>query len=169
MKITEPKLEDRNEQHYVGIRTEVPMRQLPEVIPQLLGEVFAWLGKQGIAPASAPFIRYHVINMESKMDIEMGVPVASALSGDGRISAGVLPAGRYASLVYTGVRNGIKANKALLDWAAEKDIVWDRWEAKNGDGFGARLESYLTDPAEEPDQAKWETEVAIKVADDQAR
>ena len=116
MKITEPKLEDRTEQPYMGIRTEVPMRQLPEVIPQLLGEVFAWLGKQGIAPAGAPFIRYHVIDMESQMDIEMGVPVASALSGDGRISAGVLPAGRYAALVYAGVRNGIKANKALLDW-----------------------------------------------------
>jgi effector-binding domain-containing protein len=167
--IGKPKVENRDAQRYVGIRTEVPMRQLPEVIPQLLGEVFAWLGKQGIAPAGAPFIRYHVINMESKMDIEMGVPVTSALSGDGRISAGVLPAGRYAALVYTGVRNGTKANKALLDWAAEKGIVWDRWEAKNGDGFGARLESYLTDPEEEPEQAKWETEVAIKVADDQTR
>src|SRR6266496_5155042 len=127
--ITEPKLEDRNEQHYVGIRTEVPMRQLPKVIPQLLGEVFAWLGKQGIAPAGAPFMRYHVIDMKAKLDIELGVPVVAAVSGDGRVSAGVLPAGRYASLVYTGVKNGIKANKALLDWAAEKDIVWDRWEA----------------------------------------
>ena len=33
------------------------------------------------------------------------------------------------------------------------------------DGFGARYESYLTDPADEPDMAKWETEVAIRLAD----
>jgi effector-binding domain-containing protein len=167
--IGKPKVENRDAQRYVGIRTQVPMKEFKRAIPQLLGEVFAWLEKQGVAPAGAPFMRYHVINMESKMDIEMGVPVASALSDDGRVSAGVLPAGRYAALVYTGVRNGIKANKALLDWAAEKGIVWDRWEAKNGDGFGARLESYLTDPADEPNQAKWETEVAIRLADDQAR
>jgi effector-binding domain-containing protein len=170
MKITEPKLEDRNKQHYVGIRTQVPMKEMGKgVIPQLLGEVFAWLGKQGVAPAGAPFIRYHVINMEANMDIELGVPIASALPSDGRVSPGVLPAGRYATLVYTGLRNGIKGNKALLDWAAEKGIRWDRWDAENGDAFRSRYESYLTDPAEEPNQAKWETEVAIKVADDQPR
>jgi len=165
---TEPKLEDRYEQHYVGIRTQVPMKELPTVIPQSLGEVFAWLGKQGVAPAGAPFIRYHVINMESKLDVEMGVPVARALSGNDRISAGVHPAGRYASLVYTGVKNGIEANAALLDWGAKKGLVWDTWEAENGDGFGARYESFLTDPDDEPDQAKWETEVTIRLADNQS-
>jgi effector-binding domain-containing protein len=165
--ISEPKLEDRNEQHYVGIRTQVTMQELGTVIPQLLGEVFAWLGKQGIAPAGAPFIRYLVIDMEALLDIEMGVPVASTLSGDGRVSAGVLPAGRYASLVYTGIDNGIKANWALLKWGAEKGLVWDSWVAEKGDGFGARIESYLSDPEKEPDPAKWETEVAIRLADDQ--
>jgi effector-binding domain-containing protein len=167
--ITEPKLEDRKEQPYVGIRTLATIPELPTVIPQLHSEVIAWLGKQGLSPSGAPFIRYHVINMESKMDIELGWPVASALSGDGRISGGVLPAGRYATLVYTGIMNGMKANKALLDWGAEKGLVWDIYEAENGDGFGARLECYLTDPKDEPDLAKWETEVAIRLADDRAR
>jgi len=168
MKITEPKLEDRSEQQYVGIRTEVPMRQLPNVIPQLLGEVYAWLGKHGIPPAGAPFMRYHVIDMKAKLDIEMGVPVAAAVSGDGRVSAGVLPAGRYASLVYTGVTNGLEGNRVLIDWAKEKGIAWDRWDTDTGDAFRSRIEFYLTDPNEQPDQAKWETEVAIKLADDQS-
>lgn len=167
--ITQPKLEDRNEQHYVGIRTEVPMRQLPDVIPQLLGEVFAWLGKQGITPAGAPFMRYHVIDMKAKLDIELGVPVVAAVSGDGRVSAGVLPAGRYASLVYTGVKNGLEGNRVLIDWAKEKGIAWDRWDTGKGDAFRSRIESYLTDPNDEPDPAKWETEVAIKLAHDQPR
>ena len=169
MKITEPKLEDRNEQRYVGIRTLAAIPELPTVIPQLLGEVFAWLGKQGIAPAGAPFIRYHVINMESKMDIEMGVPVASAVPGDDRVSGGVLPAGRYATLIYTGVMNGLEGNKALIDWARANGIAWDRWDDENGDAFRSRYESFLTNPEDEPDQAKWETEVAIRLADDQAR
>src|SRR3954464_12185978 len=47
---TEPKLEDRPEQPYVAIRTQVTMQELGPVIPQLLGEVFAWLGQQGVSP-----------------------------------------------------------------------------------------------------------------------
>jgi effector-binding domain-containing protein len=110
-------------------------------------------------------MRFHVINMTSKMDVELGVPVASAVPGDDRVTAAVLPAGRYAALVYTGVENGTMGNKALLEWGATNGLVWDTYVAENGDGFGARLESYLTDPAEEPNPAKWDTEVAIRLAD----
>src|SRR5687768_17189714 len=168
MKMTEPKLDDRTEQPYMGIRTQVPMRQFKNVIPQFLDELFAWLGKQGVEPAGAPFMRYHVINMAGNMDVELGVPVASALSGDGRVSAGAIPAGRYATLVYSGV-TGITGNKALVEWAAKNNIKWDRWDDENGDAFRSRVEYFLTDPAEEPDKKKWETEVAIRLADDQAR
>ncbi len=160
--MTEPKLEDRAEQPYIGIRTQVPMQELPTVIPQLIGEVADWLGKQGIAPTGAPFIRYHVIDMPGRLDIELGWPIANALSGGGRVAPGILPSGRYASLVYTGVQNGMKANAALLDWGARQGLKWDQWAAKNGDAFGARFESFLTDPKEEPDSAKWQTEVAIR-------
>jgi hypothetical protein len=38
-----------------------------------------------------------------------------------------------------------------------------RWDVENGDAFAARVEFYLTDPADEPDQEKWETEVAIRL------
>jgi effector-binding domain-containing protein len=163
--ITKPKLEDRKEQHYVGIRTQVPSSKFKKIIPQFLDELFAWLEKQGVEwdKTSAPFMRYHVINMAGNMDVELGVPIAAAVQGDGNIQAGVIPAGRYASLVYSGV-TGIKGNKALIEWAAKNDIKWDRWEDENGDAFRARIEFFLTDPAEEPDRKKWETEVAIKTA-----
>jgi effector-binding domain-containing protein len=164
--IRAPKLEDRNEQPYMGIRTQSTMRNLGKVIPKLLGEVFVRLEQNDVEPAGPPFIRYNVINMAAKLDIELCVPVASALLGDDRVSAGMLPAGRYASLVYTGVERGIEGNAALLKWGAENGLVWDRWVAENGDAFGARIESFLTKPDEEPDPAKWETEVAIRLAED---
>ena len=31
--------------------------------------------------------------------------------------------------------------------------------------FGGRIESYLTDPQQEPDPAKWETDIAYRLAD----
>jgi effector-binding domain-containing protein len=164
--VTEPKIVDRSEQASVGIRTQVSLEEFASVIDKTFPEVFAWLEKQNVAPAGAPFIRYHIINMTDKLDVEMGVPVAATMSGDGRVSAGVLPAGRYATLVYTGPYDGLmEANRVLIDWAKEKGIAWDRWDDENGDAFRSRVEFYNTDPREEPDPQKWETEVAIKLAD----
>ena len=112
--MTEPKLEDRVQRHYLGIRINVPMSEFSIIIPQLLGEVSGWLKTHSIAPVGAPFMRYHVIEMASKMDVELGVFVANSIVGDGRVTASVLPAGKYATLIYTGVMNGIAANTTLL-------------------------------------------------------
>ena len=128
--LTEPKIEDRKAQPYMGIRTRVALQELDVVIPQGIGEVFAFLGKQGVAQVHAPFVRYHVINMPQMLDIEVGIPVASALPDEGRIHGGVLPAGRYASLIYTGIDYGIQANAALLEWGARNGLAWERWETK---------------------------------------
>jgi effector-binding domain-containing protein len=155
--ITGPKVEDRTAQPYVAIRTQVAMAELPTVIPQLTSEVYGWLDKQSVAPAA-------------KLDIELGVLVETAVAGDGHITPGVLPAGRYATLLYTGDYSGLmNANKVLLDWGAKQGLVWDTYASDDGDGFGARYERYIRDPANEPDPAKWETEVAIRLADEQSR
>lgn len=166
MKVTEPKVDERSAQPTVGIRTQVPMSAMSDgLVPQLLGETFGWLAQRGIAPAGPPFMRFHSINMEELMDIELGVPVAQAVEGDERVRAGELPAGRYASLVYTGVTNGIPANKVLIDWAEEQGLAWDRFDAPGGDGFVSRYETFLTGPDESPDPADWDSEVAIKLAE----
>ncbi|GHO54017.1 GyrI-like domain-containing protein [Ktedonobacter robiniae] len=167
--ITEPKLENRNEQHYVAIRTQVTMQELDTAIQQLCREVLAWIAHQGIVPTGAPFLRNLVIDMKALLDIEVGIPTVSVESTNDRVRAGVLPAGLYASLVYTGWDSGIEANAALLDWGAKQSLVWDAWETEQGRAFGARLMSFLTDPNEEQDQAKWETEVAIRLADPHPR
>jgi hypothetical protein len=80
------------------------------------------------------------------------------------VSAGVLPAGRYASLVYSG--SGLAGNKALIIWPKANGIAWDRWQDPQGDAFRARYETYLTDPKLEPRKTKWQVEVAIKIRED---
>jgi effector-binding domain-containing protein len=168
--ITGPKLENRTEQHYMGIRTKAAISELSSVIPQLHDEVHRWLDAQGLAPSGAPFIRYHVINMAENLDIELGWPVARTLTGNERVKAGILPAGRYGTVLYTGDYSGLmEANRVLVDWAKAEGIVWDRWDDEHGDAFRSRYEVYITDPGNEPDPAKWETEVAIKLADGQSR
>ena len=162
--LTEPKIERRDAVPYLGIRAQVPMTELPIFIPESLGELFPWLGKRGVQPAGPPFIRFHAIDMSAKLEVEVGIPVSSTLSGEGQIQPSVLPSGRYVSLVYTGVDNGIEANAALLDWAAKQGLALDRWDTPDGDTFAGRFESFLTDAAQESDRSKWETEVAIRLA-----
>ncbi len=163
--ITEPKLEDRKARHYVGIRSQVTMQELSAAMDQL-GEVFTWLESKGVAPTGAPFIRYLVIDMEAKLEIDVALPVASAMTGEGRIIADVLPAGRYVTLLYAGDYNNLVGVVAeLLAWAEKKGLVWDKWPASpRGEGWRARIETYLTNPAEEPDPEKWQTELAFLLA-----
>jgi effector-binding domain-containing protein len=109
--------------------------------------------------------------MQGKMEIETAVPVAAPVTGDNRVIVDVLPAGRYATLIYTGPYEGdglMRATADLLAWAEKKGIVWDKWQVgTTGEGWKARVERYLTDPDEEPDPSKWETELAFKLADEQ--
>lgn len=164
--ITDPTINHRDEQPTVGIRALVTMEEFGQgVVPQLFDEVFAWLERQGVAPAGPEFIRYHVINMAERLEVEMGVPVGPGVAGDGRVVAGALPAGRYASLRYTGHYDGLmEANRVLIDWARDNGIAWDCRSDERGDHFAARFETYFTSPESEPDPAKWETEVAIRLA-----
>jgi effector-binding domain-containing protein len=162
---SEPKIEARTAQHYVGIRTQIPMHTMPQVIPQFIDETEAWLQEHAVEPVGAPFIRYYVIDMEDLLDIEIGWPIASALTGNERILAGVIPAGRYASLIYTDVQKGIEGNKILIEWAKEQGLKWDAWDTGKGEAFRSRIEIFMDGPVDDPDPAKWRTEVAIKLFD----
>lgn len=159
--ITAPKIEDRKEQLYVGIQARVTMQEMAKVLPPLWGEVYGWLPSQASKPAGAPLWRYRVIDMAAKIEIDVGVPVAAAVTGDKRIIADILPAGRYATLIYTGPYEGLmQATADLLAWAEKKGISWDkRPVGLKAEAWRARIENYLTDPAKEPGSAKWETEL----------
>ena len=163
--VSEPRIDYRAEQPTLGIRIQTPMKGMSKAASKLFKEIDAWAKQQGVTPAGPPYMRYYVIDMTGEMDIEVGIPIAAPLPGDGRVCAGALPAGRYASLVYSG--SGLSGNKALLDWARANGLTWDRWNDPKGDAFRSRYESYLTDPEVEPRKTKWEVEVAIKLADDQ--
>jgi effector-binding domain-containing protein len=158
-----PQITERPEQPYVGIRADVTMEQLPGLADRL-GEVFGWLAEHAIAPAGPPFFRYHVIDMERQLNVEAGVPVLTAVEGDDRVATGVLPAGRYATAVHVGPYDGlIGAVDNLLQWAEAQGLEWDKSAAEDGERWGCRLEIYLTDPAEQADPAKWETQLAFRL------
>jgi effector-binding domain-containing protein len=164
--LTEPKLEHRDEQHYSVIRMHVPIPFGPLLGP-LWAEVSAWLAKNGTGPAGPPIIRYLTTDMDKGLDIEVGFPVATPVSGDDRISAVVLPAGRYAVAVHTGPYDElVPATAELLAWAEKNGIVWQTSIKDKIEWWTGRIESYPTDPNQEPDPQKWQTELAFLIAEE---
>jgi effector-binding domain-containing protein len=162
----EPQIVSRAEEAYVAIRTQVRMEKIGAEVPPLNQEVFGWLGQQGAAPSGPPFWKYNVIDMAAILEIEAGVTVASPLAGDGRVIAGTLPAGRYVTLHHVGAPETLMgATSSLLDWAADQGLTFDASPSPQGERWGCRLEIYLTDPREEPDLSKWETQLAFRLAD----
>jgi len=164
--LSEPTLEELPARPYAALRRKVTMHNIGEVLPAIHPTVFGWLAAKGIAPAGPPFWKYNVIDMEAEMEVEVGVPVATAISGDGDVLAGVLPAGRYVTAWHTGHPSELAAaTGSLLDWAAGQGLKWDKTESEHGERWASRLEIYETDPAEEPDMTKWRTQLAFKLAD----
>jgi effector-binding domain-containing protein len=153
------------EQPYVAIRAKVTMQQLAG-LGQRFGEVFGWLAAHDLAPAGPPFFRYNVIDMERQLEVEAGVPMAVAVTGDEQVVAGVLPAGRYVTAIHAGHPDGlVGAVGGLLDWADGQGLHWDMTPTPDGERWGSRLEIYLTDPDEQPDMSKWETQLLFRLAD----
>ena len=74
--LSEPKLENRQEQPYMGIRLHFPSKNLSTMSAKLLKELTKWMGKQGIEAAGPAFQRFYVINMGVEFDLEVGIPVA---------------------------------------------------------------------------------------------
>jgi effector-binding domain-containing protein len=161
-----PVVAERSAQPYVAMRAQVTMQTMDAVLPSLHGQVFGWLGERGIAAAGPPFWKYNVIDMDRILEVEVGVPVMAPVDGDDRVLAGMLPAGRYATLRYTGHPDGLLgATASLREWASQEGLTWDMTSTPDGERWAARLEIYETDPAVEPDMAKWTTQLAFRLSD----
>jgi len=167
----EPRVAERPATPYVAVTRSVPMSGLAGVadeIPRVIGQA----DRLGLTVDGPPFFRYVVIDMERELVVEAGVPLTALVAAGtdlGDLEAGVLPAGRYATVVHTGHPDTLAdATGRLLRWADDAGLRFDVRPGDRGDVWGCRLESYLTDPRVEPDMSRWETELAFRLADDPA-
>lgn len=151
-------IEARPEQPYIAIKDTVTMTTFAKVADRL-PELFGWMNAKGIPLAGAPFFRYRVIDMDGDIEVEAGIPVDGLVETEGDIFHDQLPAGHYATTRHKGHPDQL-VNKwdELLKWAAEQGEL-----DKDDNQWACRTESYLTNPAEEPDLNKWETELAVRL------
>lgn len=160
----DPSVVERAAQPYAAIEAVVTMQNIGQILPPLHPELAAWLEQAGASIAGAPFFKYNVIDMEREMEVEVGFPVSRPVVGDGKVIAGVLPAGRYATVDHHGHPDQlVGAVAGLLQWADNEGLVWDMHPTPKGDRWGCRLEIYESEPS--VDMSDWTTKLAFRLAD----
>jgi AraC family transcriptional regulator len=113
-------------------------------------EVLAAVAASGEAPAGPPFARFAFHGHQ--VHVEAGVPTTGQIPPMGRVERGHLPSGAAAVVVHEGPYDGIvKAYDALQGWVLQHGFE----KAEH------HYESYLVGPADEPDAARWRTEVVV--------
>lgn len=164
--MSEPTILAREDQPYLGLAATVAMDRIASVADKLPGELFGWMQARGFEMRGAPFFRYLSFARDGTVDLEWAAPVATPVEGEGRVKAGVLPGGRYACLEHVGPFSGLReATGRLLDWAEANGHRLDQTREGERTRFGGRIELYLTDPRQEPDSARWRTDILIRLAD----
>jgi AraC family transcriptional regulator len=136
-------------QHILFVRLRAARHELSSAIGEGLGKAFPYSQRIGVAISGRPFTRYQSTG-PGLFRIDVGMPVATAASGESHVEAGTLPGGPVAVAVHAGPYDTLTETYAALE----------RWIEANGYRTGgAPWESYITDPADLPDPGDWRTEV----------
>jgi hypothetical protein len=85
-------VEERRPQPVLSIRHTVEPAQLTQAQGQSLRQLWSLIHRRGVKPAGPPFVRYHTFG-DMGTDLEVGIPVVDASSGEGQVAAGELPGG----------------------------------------------------------------------------
>lgn len=163
--LTAPKIEKRTEQPFAAIVLELTQPEIAGTAPPLIDDVITWIKAQGSAFAGPPFFNYFEFLPGGRMKMQVGMPTRTVLKGDGKITTGVLPAGRYATLTHTGPYHELhEANMKLDGWAREQGEAFAGEEVAGKFVDATRLEIYHKDPGEDP-SGHPVTEVAFRLKD----
>lgn len=127
-------------QNALVIRTRTPVKMLGQVVGAAFGAVIRYLEELGEQPAGPSFAVYYNSDMQD-LDMAAGFIVSKSLPGKGEIQPGEIPAGTYATCLYTGPYSKF----------AEAYAALSRWlEGQNRSVTQVAYELYLDDPSKTP-------------------
>lgn len=127
-------------QPVAAVRRHTTLERIGETVGGGFAELMAFLGTRGVQPSGAPLVVYHdEIDQETDGEIEMCVPVAGPLEGEGDVRVIELEGGPTATTVHRGPYNEIgPAYHTLAGWIQEH----------GHELAGPPREIYLNDPQE---------------------
>ena len=121
----------------------------------VIGAAFAKIGSsiEGVEMAGMPRV-YYLEWLPDSCTIEAAIPIESSLPTTGDVSVKELPGGTALMDSYFGPYDGL---------AGAWEALWGSIKEQGLAATGMCWDDYVTDPADEPDQAKWQTDIYIQV------
>lgn len=139
------------------VRGEVPADELAAWLGGVYRTTAGYLDRIGVTPAGPPFARFTFLG--DLVAAEAGFPVPGEIPGDGLVEPSRLPGGNAVVASHWGPYEGVEqAYRACHAWLDEHGY----------EPAGPHWEVYHTDPAQEPDPARWRTDVVVPYRDPRA-
>jgi effector-binding domain-containing protein len=138
-------------QRTAAVRERVPIAELPEFFSRAFERVSTELRRQGVEPSGPPYGYYHGMP-DAAVDVEAGYPVRTVVGAHDGVAPATLPGGEVAQAVHVGPFDTL-----AVTYAEVADAV----QAAGRHPAEGMWESYLTDPAAEPDASTWRTRVTV--------
>ena len=139
-------IEEREPQQVLSIRQTVELARLTDAQGESLHELWSFSHQHGAKPTGAPFVRYHTFG-ETETDLEVGIAVVEAVSGEGRVAFGQLPGGAAITTWHIGSHDGLADAYARLS-------AWLKENGREADSAAWEVYTWI-DPGVEPDPSAW--------------
>jgi effector-binding domain-containing protein len=148
-------LETREPRPAMVIRAATSMQRITEDLGRIFPAVYHHVTENDAEMTGPPFVRYLSMD-EHGMELEAGITVVENIAPKDDIIASELPGGEVAVTWHVGPFDTIGTAYEAIE----------AWMGQNGKlPAGPPWEVYWTDPGEEPDPAKYRTEVVWPVRD----
>jgi effector-binding domain-containing protein len=149
----EVKLGQREAALVLAKRLPVRLSQIGNVMGGAFGEVYGYLGAQGVEGQGPPFVVYHGAPVEDDpFDIEVCAPVTAPIDPPAGWQLEELPAGTFATLLHVGPYDAIGASyEAMFAWVGAHGLA----------PAGPPREVYLSEPGTPPDQIRTIVELPV--------
>ncbi len=139
---------------YLAIHDTASVATIGNKMGEYFGKIQEAIKKQKLEMTGAPFAMYYT-DSQTNFDMDVAIPVNKPGKAEGNIKPGKLKAGKTVVAIYKGpYENTWMGSEAVMKYLKENSklsIAGPMWE------------SYVTDPALEPDTMKWETQVIFPV------
>ena len=152
VEVEKKKLE--KDQWFLSIRDTVNQMEMNNIHGKSYAKINKYMDDHGIESTEVPLTIYHFWS-DTLVDIEIGIPVNdSTITGNDEIKLNKIKSGYVVTATHYGPYERLPETYfGINEWMRKNKVVVT----------GPPWESYITDPATEPDPEKWKTAIFFPV------
>jgi effector-binding domain-containing protein len=134
-------MKDEAAQSVLAVRFRSSVTELPAQLGRIYGSIINYIQGSGGTTPLIPYVAYFNMDMQD-LELEAGFTVTEAISGEGEILAGVIPAGKQVSCTHKGPYAASEAAyNEMTNWMKKNQCI----------PTGVAYEFYLNSPEEVPE------------------